>query len=692
MAGVAETRNTTCPMDCPDSCALEVRLEDGRVTAIGGGRDHPDTAGFICSKVARFARRLEHSERVLHPLRRVGPKGEGRFERISWDEAVAEVAARLAEVRDRWGGEAILPFHYGGSNGKLTDELLDSLFFARLGASRLDKTICAAPATAVALGMYGKMPGVAFGDYPEARCIVVWGANTRGSNIHLAPYLKEARRRGAFVAVVDPRRTFAREETDLHLPVLPGQDLPLALGLIGELERLGALDREFLTEWADGTEALLERAAEWPLERASAASGVAAEDVRRLAAEWAERSPAVVRCGWGLERNANGGQAVAAVLALPALTGKFTVRGGGYTLSNNGAARFDREALLGPLEWSTRRLNMSQLGRLLAGRAPVPGLAEAPRDEPLEPPIQALFVYNANPAATVPDQEAVLAGLSREDLFTVVHEQVMTDTARYADVLLPAVTFLEGHDLRVSYGSYVVGGVVPVVEPAGEARSNMRLFAALGRALDFEDPAFTWSDEELLRRAADALSMPGGPADGKRMVAGRQQRYDFPGGTPIQLQTVVPMTPDGRIHLAPEVLGPRPYEWRAPAAEGPLALISPASPHLISSSMGEYNLDRLTVTLHPDDAAARGLRRGQTVRVFNRRGEVCCHLVVSDLVRPGVAAMPKGAWQRASLNGRTATALCPDTAQVVGDGACFNDARVDVESLIDPPGELEREP
>jgi anaerobic selenocysteine-containing dehydrogenase len=480
--------------------------------------------------------------------------------------------------------------------------------------------------------------------------------------------------------VIDPRRTVSRRETDLHLPVLPGQDLPLALGLIGELDRLGALDRSFLAEWGAELEVLLARVAEWPLERTAGTSGVAAEDIRRLAEVWAGSSPAVVRCGWGLERNANGAQAIAAVLALPALTAKFGVRGGGYTLSNNGAARFDRDSLLGPIDGSTRRLNMTQLGRLLAGRAPKPGRGGGGEDL-LDPPIQALFVYNANPAVTVPDQEAVLAGLAREDLFTVVHEQVMTDTARYADILLPAVTFLEGHDLRISYGSYVVGGIVPVVEPAGESRSNMRLFADLGRAMGFDDQAFGWSDEDLLRRAADAVSMPGGPADGKRLALGLQQRYDFPGGTPVQFETVFPMTSDGRVHLAPEALGADPYAWQPPTGAGTLALISPASPHLITSTMGEFNLDRLTITLHPDDAASRALVSGLPVRVFNELGEVHCHLVVSDQVRPGVAAMPKGAWRRSSLNGKTSTALCPDHAQVVGDAACFNDARVDVAAL-----------
>ncbi len=663
----AEAKTTTCPLDCPDACALDVEITDGRVTRVGPDAGSDYTAGFICGKVAGFPRRLYHPERIRHPLRRVGPRGEGGFERISWQEAIDTVAGNLRAIAQRWGGEAILPFHYGGSNGLLTDEFLDHLFFSRLGASRLAKTICALPATEVALGMYGKMPGVAFSDYPHARAIVVWGANPRGSNIHLVPYLKEARRRGAWVALVDPRRTLGEGEIDLHLPVLPGQDLPLALALIHRWREAGQLDREFVAGHADGLDPLLERAAEWPLERAAGTTGVGVEAIAELADRLAESDPALVRCGWGPERNRNGAQAIAAVLSIPSLLGKFGVRGGGYTLSNNGAVKFDRDAIIGRLDWRTRNLNMSQLGRLLCGD--------------LDPPIKALFVYNANPAASVPDQRAVLRGLARDDLFTVVHDQVMTDTARWADIVLPAVTFLEGHDLRAGYGNYMLGGVVPVVRPEGEAISNMQLFSRLGRALGFDDEAFLLSDPELLRRAAAAVSLPGVEVDLELIAAGGQQGYDFDGAPPVQLATSHPLTPDGKIHLTPPVLGAEPYRWLPPDDDWPLALVSPASQRLTYSTFGECSLERLTITLHPDEAAARGLAAGDFVRVLNQRGEVHCRLATSAAMRPGVAAMPKGAWSRSSLNGETSTALCPDDGQVVGGAACFNDARVEVEAL-----------
>jgi anaerobic selenocysteine-containing dehydrogenase len=666
-----ETRSTTCPLDCPDGCALGVEVTNGRVTRIGPAPDSAHTGGFICAKVTGFARRLYHAERILHPLRRVGPKGRGGFERISWDEAIETIAGNLGAIAERWGGEAILPFHYGGSNGLITDEFIDHLFFSRLGASRLGKTICALPATEVAQGMYGKMPGVAFDDYPRARAIVVWGANPRGSNIHLAPHLREAKRRGAWIAQVDPRRTLASAEVDLHLPVLPGQDLPLALALIERWRTAGQLDLEFVAGHADGLEPLLERAAGWPLERAAAVCGVEAEAIAELADRLAGADPALVRCGWGPERNRNGAQAMAAILAIPALLGKFGVRGGGYTLSNSGAVRFDRDAVIGPLAWRTRKLNMSQLGRLLNDDL-------EPR---LEPPIKALFVYNANPAATVPDQRQVLRGLAREDLFTVVHEQVMTDTARLADIVLPAVTFLEGHDLRAGYGSYMLGGVVPAVEPEGEAISNMQLFGRLGRALGFEDEPFGLDDGELLRRATAAVTLPGRAVDLERIAAGGQQTYDFDGAPPVQMATSPPLTPDGRIHLTPPVLGAEPYRWLPPDDDWPLCLVSPAKARMTNSTFGESNLPRLTVTVHPDEAATRGLAAGDRVRVRNQRGEVHCHLETSAAIRAGVAAMPKGAWARASLNGLAANALCPDDGQLVGGAACFNDARAEIEAL-----------
>ena len=660
------TLRTTCPLDCPDACALEVVVQEGRVQKIGGGRNHPDTAGFICSKVAGFRRRLEHEDRLLHPMRRVGKKGEGAFERISWDEAIAEITERFEDIRHEWGGEAIVPFHYGGSNGQLTDDLVDDLFFRRLGASRLEKTICAAPTTDVAKGMYGKMPTVAFQDFPQARCIVIWGANPKASNIHLVPYLREAKSRGSFIAVVDPRRNFSDAEVDLHLPVLPGTDLPVALAMIDHFVRTGRLDETFVEHNVVELEPLFEQAQTWSFERAAEVSGVPAQSIQQLAEIYASSEPALIRCGWGLERNRNGGQAVAAVLALPALLGKFGVRGGGYTMSNSGAYSFDRRQLLGEVPGETRSLNMTQLGRWLGPS--------------VEPPVKGLFVYNANPVATVPDQNAVLRGLGRADLYTVVFDQVLTDTASFADLLLPAVTFLEGNDLRTGYGSYAFGGVKPVISAHGEARSNAMVFAELGRSMGWDDPPFQWSEEELLLRAVEAIEVAGERPQMLGLAEGRTMHVEFQGGTPVQFSTVFPRTPDGKVHIAPEVLGKTPYLFlENPASAFPLTLITPASSNRTNSTFGELETKPVSVKLHPEDALQRDIEAGDQVRVHNDLGEVVCLAEVGSAVRPGVVVIPKGAWRKASFNGFTANALCPDHVNEVAGAACFNDARVEVE-------------
>jgi len=641
-------------------------VQEGRVQKIGGGRNHPDTAGFICSKVAGFHRRLEHEDRLLYPMRRVGAKGEGSFERITWGEAVTEITQRFGDIRDQWGGEAIVPFHYGGSNGYLTDDLLDALFFRKLGASQLEKTICAAPTTEVAKGMYGRMPTVAFEDFPRARCIVIWGANPKVSNIHLVPYLREAKSRGTFIATVDPRRNFSDSEVDLHLPILPGTDLPVALAMIDHLIRTSRLDETFLEHNVVELEPLFDQAQTWTLKRAAEVSGVSARSIQQLAEIYAESEPALIRCGWGLERNRNGGQAVAAVLALPALLGKFGVRGGGYTMSNSGAYAFDRQRLIGEVEEETRSLNMTQLGRWL--------------DDGLELPVKGLFVYNANPVATVPDQNAVLRGLGRPDLFTVVFDQVLTDTAAYADLLLPAVTFLEGNDLVAGYGSYAFGGTQQVIAPRGEARSNPAVFAELGRAMGWSDTPFQWSEEELLLRAVEAIEVPGQQPRMLELSEGRTLRAEFEGGAPVQLSTVFPRTADGKIHLAPEVLGETPYRFlETPASDFPLALITPASSQRTNSTFGELASGPVRVKLHPEDAQRRNVEPGDRVRVHNDLGEVVCLAEVGSAVRPGVVVIPKGAWRKASFNGFTANALCPDHVNQVAGAACFNDARVEVE-------------
>lgn len=669
---------TACVLDCPDACHLEVEASGGRVVRVRGVAGDRNTQGFICSKVARLPRRLYHRQRLLQPMRRRGPKGAGQFHAISWDEAIAEVTARFRDIRQRWGGEAILPFHYGGSNGLMSEGLLDDLYFARLGASRLIKSICALPTTLVARGMYGKMPGVAFQDYAHARCIVIWGANPKVSNIHLVPHLRAAREGGAWIAVIDPRANFSATEVDLHLPVLPGADLPLALALIHHWERRGRLDEAFLHRHTVGGEGLLRKARAWSLERGAAAAGVEVADLERLAEVWADTDPAVLRCGWGLERNRNGGASVAAVLAIPALLGKFGVRGGGYTLSNSGGLAYDRSSVLGFVDWRTRALNMTQLGRLLDHA-----------NAEVDPPVQGLFVYNANPAVTVPNQPAVLRGLAREDLFTVVFEQVMTDTALYADILLPATSFLEAYDVKAAYGHYVAAATRPVVPAPGEARSNPAVFAHLGRAMGFDDEAFTASEEALMGRVAAALTPPRGELDGDRLLAGGPLSYRFADApddpAPVQFANVWPRTRDEKVDLCPAVLGPEPYEWIPVDSGFPLALVTPASARLVNSTFGESWSDTFAVTLHPEEAQRRRLANGDRVRVHNAQGEVHCRLRVSRSVRPGVAVLPKGVWRQASLNGSTATALCPDHVQVVGGAACFNDARVEVEKLAAAP-------
>lgn len=662
----AKTLSTTCPMDCPDTCSLDVSVKDGVIEAIRAGQDHPTTNGFICSKVAQFSKRFYHEDRLLHPLRRSGPKGTSDFVPISWDEAIQEITDRFRAIIDQWGGEAILPYRYGGSNGFLTHEFTDELYFARLGASRLGVTLCAAPTTEVARGMYGRMPTVSFEDFAEAKFILIWGGNPRASNIHLVPFLQEAKRKGAFIATVDPVRNLSPDLVDLHVPVYPGRDLPVALAMIRRWREKGALAGDFLDEQAVGLGALIESAEAWSIESAADEARIEPDSIRQLADAYAEASPAVLRSGWGLERNRNGGQAVAAILAMPALLGKFGLRAGGYALSNSSAGRLDKSRLWDISSARTRVINMTQLGTVLTN-----GIA---------PPIQGLFVYNCNPAITVPDQNVVLKGLERDDLFTVVFDQIMTDTALYADIVLPATTFLEHHDVRRAYGSYVVGGIKPVVDRRGEARPNYEVFAALGRAMGLQDAAFSWESDEALEKLIGAIELHGKPADRTTLRSGKIQRYDFPGPSPVQFGTVFPATDDAKIHLTPDVLGSSPYRYQELEVEGfPLAFISPGSTKTVNSTFGEWSFRELEITIHPKDAAARRIANSDRVRVFNSLGELACRARVSDRIREGVVLMPKGAWRKVSTNGQTATALCPADVQEVGGGACYNDARVEVE-------------
>jgi anaerobic selenocysteine-containing dehydrogenase len=664
-----QIKHSVCTMDCPDTCSLDVEVTDGKITAIRASDLNPTTSGFICSKVRSFANRVYSPDRILYPMKRVGSKGSRNFERISWDQALQEIANRYHAIIQQFGGEAILPYSYGGSNGILGQDTSDKAFFAKLGASRLERTVCSAPTTAAALGMYGKMPGVAFEDYPKAKLIIIWGANPKASNIHLVPFLKNAKANGARIVVVDPRLNFSRREIDLHLPVYPGMDLPVALALIHYWDTHNLLDKTFLDQHTVDKEILMEKASAYNFDKAASISGVKAEDLEKLAIWYAEANPALIRLGWGMERNKNGGQAAAAILAMPALLGKFGVRGGGYTLSNSSAAKLNDSKLVDSVAWGSRSINMNQLGNVLL--------------EEKNPPVKALFVYNCNPAATVPNQNAVLKGLEREDLFTVVFEQVMTDTALYADIILPAVTFLEQEEIKKAYGTYALQYLGPVIDRCGEAKSNEEVFAMLGRSMGWNDEAFQITTEGYMKRVVDALGGFGRKITLDELRENKILFYDFPGKYPVQFQDVFPWTQDGKIHLAPDALGKHPYELQKNGSNGnySFALISPSISKLISSSMGEYNFPELYVAINSADAKSRQLKHGNSVRVFNEYGEVHCKLRIDDSIRSGVAMMPKGAWRKSSLNGLTATALAPDTLGTAG-GACFNDARVEITKLI----------
>ncbi|MEQ1727868.1 MAG: molybdopterin-dependent oxidoreductase [Vicinamibacterales bacterium] len=667
LSGPISVVDTACPLDCPDTCSLAVSVQNGKVLAIDGAKRNPVTDGFICAKVRKFDQRVYGPDRILHPAIRKGRKGDGRFETVTWDVAMGRIVEKMEEAKARWGAESILPYSYGGSNGLLTQDTLDATLWRRFGTSRLARTLCAAPTGAANMGLYGKMPAVVYEDYPDAKLIILWGVNPNASGIHLIPYVREAQSRGATLVVIDPRSTQLGRAADVHLAVKPGTDVVVALAMHRYLFANGRADTAFLDQHATHVEMLRERAEPWTLARAAEVAGIDAEQLERVAQLYAETSPALVRCGWGLERNRNGGSAAAAILALPAVGGKFGVRGGGYSMSNS-ASWGITPTWIGADEPETRVVNMNHLGRALL--------------EYTDPPVQLLFVYNCNPAATVPDQRRILEGLQREDLFTVVFEQVMTDTAMYADVVLPATTFLENYDFARSYGNISLELVRPVIEPYGEARPNADVFGELCTRLGLLDDSEPSGELDMMLKVIDGLPQPVTDAI-------REDRVPAPlfGTRPIQFVDVFPNTPDGRIDLCPAELdasapaGLYAFQPDPGTEEYPLALISPSSDKTISSTLGELPGTDAKLLMHPADAAVRGLEENDGVRVYNALGEVHCTLSVLPAIRPGTVSLAKGLWRRSMRNSQTGTALVPDTLTDIGGGACFNDARVQVASL-----------
>ncbi|HZU28261.1 MAG TPA: molybdopterin-dependent oxidoreductase, partial [Bryobacteraceae bacterium] len=488
------TRHSVCALDCPDACALLINVDDGKGSRLRGDPNHPVTRGFLCGKVAKYLDREYAPDRLLYPQKRAGAKGEGRFERISWDEALDTIAARLNAVAAEFGPESVLPYSYAGTMGLLNGSGMDRRFFHRLGASRLDRTICSAAGTAGLTVSQGLRYGVEPEQIPEARLIIAWGANIHGTNVHYWPFIVEARRRGARLYVIDPVRTRTAALADKHLTIFPGADMALALGMMHVIIAERLHDEDYVARYTSGFDELRDRVRSYTPERASALTGIAADEIVTLAREYATTKPALIRLNYGIQRSERGGRATQAVSCLPALTGAWRQPGGGLVLSTSNAFHINRGALEMPelqhrsaLGREARVVNMAELGKALTALD--------------NPPVKALVVYNSNPAAIAPNQSLVLRGMRREDLFTVVLEQFRTDTADHADILLPVTTFLEHTDLYYAYGHYYMQLARPALPAPGECRSNVEIFRALAQRMGFDDPAFAESEDDMIRGA-----------------------------------------------------------------------------------------------------------------------------------------------------------------------------------------------
>jgi anaerobic selenocysteine-containing dehydrogenase len=664
-----------------------VQVEDGRAVRVQGDPAHPVTQGFLCAKVNRYVERSYHEDRLLTPMRRVGAKGEGRFEPTTWEEASAEIAARLLDVIDRFGGEAVLPYSYAGTMGLVQGSSMDRRLFHRIGASLLARTICAAAGTEGWKHTYGERMGPTPEEVELARLIILWGTNTLTSNPHLWPALQSARDAGARLIAIDPIRTRTAARCDLHIPIRPGTDGALALGMMHVILREELEDREYLERHTSGWEQLGPATEQWTPEWTAAETGIAAELIESLAVEYASTRPSFIRLNYGMQRHAGGGMAVRTVALLPAVTGAWRDVGGGATLSTSGAFRFDTAALERP-DWippGTRTVNMIRLGEALT--EPDAGVGG--------PPVKALVVYNSNPAAVAPDLRRVREGLRREDLFTVVLEHFRTDTADYADWLLPATTQLEHWDVHGSYGHLYVTLNRPAIEPLGESLPNSEIFRRLAAAMGLSDPEFSDTDLDLIRQALgsgdprlEGITLESLLENGYERL--RVPRPFAPLAAPAGLRT-----PSGKIQIVSpglEKLGFDPAPTYIPPREGagrldsehPLVLLSPPEHTFLNSTFVNVPVlgaaaGEARVILHASDAAERGIEGGERVRIWNARGDFFGIADVSDRISPGVAVSYGVRWARLSDSGRTVNDTTSAEETDLGGGAVFYDNAVEVE-------------
>jgi anaerobic selenocysteine-containing dehydrogenase len=672
MNDAVTTVRAACPHDCPDTCAIRVTVQNGRAIRVQGDPDHPPTHGALCTKVSRYPERTYHAGRVLHPLRRSGPKGSGRFERVGWDEALSDIVSRLKAIAAR-DPQAIVPYSYAGTMGLLQGESMDRRFFHKLGASLLDRTICASAGGEALAATYGGKIGMHVEHYAESRLILIWGSNSIASNLHFWTFAQAAKRNGAKLVCIDPRRTETADKCHQHIALLPGTDGALALALMHELIVNDWLDHDYIERHTEGWPKLRERALQWPPERAAAVCGITADEIRCLARDYGTTSPAAIRLNYGMQRVRGGGNAVRLVAILPCLVGAWRHRAGGMLLSSSGWFPVDRAALQRPdlMNGRTpRTINMSTIGDDL--------LRESSAE--FGPKIEALVVYNSNPVAVAPESPKVVRGFAREDLFTVVLEQFMTDTADHADYVLPATTQLEHLDVHLSYGHSYALINEPAIAPLGEARPNTSVFRELAQRMGFDEPCFRDSDEDMARVAfAKDVSLDALRAHGWVKLPLGEAPFADGGFRTSNGKCVIDSPEFGVPDHVPNYESPQ-----DPLAERfPLAMISPPARNFLNSSF--VNVQSLrdiegepVLEMHETDALARGIVHGQTVRVFNDRGAYVCKALLSARARPGVVNGLGIWWRKLGVDGTNVNEVTHQRLTDIGRAPSFYDCLVEV--------------
>ena len=701
--------HAACPHDCPDACGVLITVEDGRATRVQGDPEHPVTRGFLCAKVAKYLDRVYSPDRVFYPMRRVMGKGAGAprtgqspvptqaFQRISWDEALDEITRRLKQAAAESGPESILPYSYGGTIAALNGASMDRRFFHRLGASQLERSICSSAGEEGLKSVIGIKMGTEPEQFAHSRYIIAWGSNIHGNNVHLWPFIEDARRKGARLVVIDPYRTRTAKCADWYLPINPGTDAALALGMMHVIINGNLHDADYVSRYTIGFEDLKPKVQEYPPEKVAHWTGIPADDIRKLAREYASERPAVIRVNYGIQRSERGGMSMRAVAMLPCLTGSWKEVGGGLQLSTSGAFGLNKDGLEMPelmqkaLGRPARVVNMVQLGRALNSLN--------------DPPVKALFVYNSNPAAVCPNQNEVIRGLKRPDLFTVVHEQFFTDTTDYADIVLPATTFFEHKDLVGAYGHYYLQTSTQAIEPMGECRSNGEMFRALAEKMGFDEECFGESVDSMIDCALDSPNPWLKGISRERLEREKHVRLQF-GGPSAQAGAAEPPflpfakgdfpTPSGKAEFYSEKLkgqGLDPVVAFTPPEESrhgvkangfPLELLARKPDNHLNSTFANVTsvreLEPLmgVLEMHAADAKTRNIRDGDQVRAFNGRGEAVLRAQVNGSVAPGVVAARLD-WARFDPSSRNINALTSEKLTDMGNAATFYSVCVEVE-------------